>query len=489
MLSSYFQLGIITYKKNCYNHILSNYKDKIICLLQQKHDNIAKKSVHKVKVKERTIKISSKPLSITYGNTNANEKKKKISFDVIVPFKLNRTTSYESQEKKSFHFSAQKFTLEKHEERTSHIAVKSSKRYIKPNWLKICSNVLYITFAVIIFMIMLGFFALGGTKSLFGFHLSCALSDKAPLDMRPGSLIISKITPTQNLVHGDVITYVSSEGENETAAISHIIVNHEKTGRQAFRMQEAGGTIKPELVKSEEVLGETVFCLPVFGTVINFIMNNLWIVAVVFAFLIAAVVLRNKKFKRKMKPVENEKNKKPMPTKKKKAFRFISNILFYGGLVVLIIAVIAYSGNGSVKTFFGYSYMGVLTRSMQSEIPQNSIVLIKYTEPDSIHTGDNITYLTENGMTITHKVIQIFENYENSGAKGFQTKGVDNNIPDKDVVLAANVVGVVQTHIPYIGKVLMFIASNVWFVVILFVLFMGLSFTLRMYVTERKKKR
>jgi len=140
----------------------------------------------------------------------------------------------------------------------------------------------------------------------------------------------------------------------------------------------------------------------------------------------------------------------------------ITGAVFYTVLVVIVIAVIFLTNaGGAPRHVFGISVFDVLTGSMQSEIPQGSLVIDRYVDPDTLKAGDDITYLFSVNETITHRIAAIYENYDNTGQRGFQTKGVDNDAPDKSIVPAVNVVGKVIFHIPVLGRVLQWINGNI----------------------------
>jgi len=189
--------------------------------------------------------------------------------------------------------------------------------------------------------------------------------------------------------------------------------------------------------------------------------------------------------------MDEQAEKPPLPEKKPKQnmAKIISNIATGIAIVAVLIGILAYASSGSVKNLFGYSCFNVLTPSMQSELPRGSFIIVKHTTPENIRVNDDITYLLPNGATVTHRVIEIYQNYNETDANGFQTQGIENAIPDPEIVLAANVVGVVKFHIPHLGAALMFIAGNVWLVVVWFILFSGLSVVIRIYIEESKKRK
>jgi signal peptidase len=169
-----------------------------------------------------------------------------------------------------------------------------------------------------------------------------------------------------------------------------------------------------------------------------------------------------------------------VPQKKRRGIvRRAADLLFYAAIMVILLAALTGRGrNGAPKMFFGYSYFTVLTSSMQSELPRGSLVLVRRTDGGEIEVGDDITYMMDATSTVTHRVIEIYEDYNNSGERGFVTQGVNNASPDSNVVYAPNVVGVVLFHVPVMGAMLAYLGENVPIVLLLFGLLMALSFAL-----------
>jgi signal peptidase len=172
----------------------------------------------------------------------------------------------------------------------------------------------------------------------------------------------------------------------------------------------------------------------------------------------------------------------------KTLWNVISDLLFYLGVVIVIITAVLYGERSSGPVMIvGYSVMTVLTSSMQNVIPKGSLVAIHSIDPQKLNVGDDITYMRSESMSITHRIMKIFENYEDSGERGFQTQGVNNAEPDSDIVYAANVVGKVIFHVPQIGAFLSILTENLYLVFILFGSIMVLSFMLRGLFRKEKK--
>ena len=143
------------------------------------------------------------------------------------------------------------------------------------------------------------------------------------------------------------------------------------------------------------------------------------------------------------------------PIKKNPVFTFI----FYFTLIVAVLASAIFAKPGS--SVFGYSYRSILTNSMASEMPPGTFVLTKFMKnPAEIKVGDDITFFMSDTKIVTHRVIAIHENYEDSGMTGFETQGIDNPKPDDDIVYEGNVIGKVIWRVRYLGAILQTIADQ-----------------------------
>ena len=358
------------------------------------------------------------------------------------------------------------------------LSVKPHPKTTHPLWLKIYSIAAYVLLLTFVLLVALNYAAEKNMQTAFGFGLSYA-SDK--------SLLINERTEPQDYEKGDTIFIAMPNGEYKTSRIDGIITNYEQSGKPGFRISDENETIH-----SEMVIGKVTHTLTAFGRFIAWIGRWSWILFTMFALLITSeVILKRKLYKKEAAEMDEQTEKPPLPEKKPKQnmAKVISNIATGVAIVAVLIGILAYASSGSVKNLFGYSCFNVLTPSMQSELPRGSFIIVKHTPPENIRVNDDITYLLPNGATVTHRVIEIYQNYDETDANGFQTQGIENAIPDPEIVLTANVVGVVKFHIPHLGAALMFIAGNVWLVVVWFILFSGLSVVIRIYIEESRKKK
>jgi len=142
--------------------------------------------------------------------------------------------------------------------------------------------------------------------------------------------------------------------------------------------------------------------------------------------------------------------------------RKTSDILFYAVIACILIVTLAFGGE-TYEGFhlLGYSGFMVLSGSMQREIPEGSLVITKSVDPSVIEIGDDITFVKDDNITVTHRVVNIIEDYQDSGSRGFQTKGLENPNPDSDVVHAGNVIGLVKLSIPELGYILSYASKHI----------------------------
>lgn len=157
---------------------------------------------------------------------------------------------------------------------------------------------------------------------------------------------------------------------------------------------------------------------------------------------------------------------------------FIRDAAFYVILTSLVMLAFFYNGNREPGKRFGpFSYNTVLTNSMQSVYPQGSLITswaVKPAEPlnAGLENGTDIVFIRDNGDVVVHRIIEIIDNYEDSGQRAFKTQGVDNPAPDSWTTYEGNVIGRVTWHVPYVGNFFSMIAENLlWIILFLVIIF------------------
>jgi len=178
-----------------------------------------------------------------------------------------------------------------------------------------------------------------------------------------------------------------------------------------------------------------------------------------------------------------------LPAGKAKRKSRITGAVFYLALIILVVTVYVFSSaqTGAPRELFGYSAMTVLTGSMQREIPKDSLVVTKHIDPNTIKLGDDLTYLLTPKITVTHQVVGIYEDYNNTGARGFKMKGLENPLPDAGIVPAQDVVGKVIFHNHIIGAVITLIKQNAIIVIIMTILIIGWIAAMRVFFHSSPK--
>lgn len=179
--------------------------------------------------------------------------------------------------------------------------------------------------------------------------------------------------------------------------------------------------------------------------------------------------------------------------KKKKTKLIIGEALFYMALIaVVIVAIMFQAKKVGPRVVAGYSGFLVLSSSMEAEIPKDSLVITKSVDSQSLKIGDDITYLINPTTTITHRIIGITENYQESGMRAFETQGIMNEKPDEELVFPQNIVGKVIYHNYKMGRAINMLSEYWYFVVALLILLIGFYKSVRVIFekseeTEEKK--
>ncbi len=165
--------------------------------------------------------------------------------------------------------------------------------------------------------------------------------------------------------------------------------------------------------------------------------------------------------------------------------RYLAEGVYYLALAAFVLAVFLLRGAGDKPvTILGFSAMRVLTTSMGDDLPQGSLIITREVDPETIQVGDDVTYLAGGSTTITHRVVDILENYAGSGKRAFITQGTANPTPDELTVPAQNLVGKVIFHSLFLGLLLAFIRAYWLWLVLFLALLWGLVKCLKVIFQE-----
>lgn len=161
----------------------------------------------------------------------------------------------------------------------------------------------------------------------------------------------------------------------------------------------------------------------------------------------------------------------------KKILKYISTILSYSALIILIIIALIFtlyvvdvkvqqSKGLSAKPLFG-AYV-IISGSMEPNIHVYDVIISKRVDTTTLKKGDVITFYSNDqrfyGETVTHRIVE-----EVDKSKGiYRTQGDANNVADDALTSADNIMGKVIMKIPQLGKVQSIVASKAgWFILIL----------------------
>lgn len=148
-------------------------------------------------------------------------------------------------------------------------------------------------------------------------------------------------------------------------------------------------------------------------------------------------------------------------------------------LIGAALLVLSTKLSGGEPEVFGYQLKTVLSGSMEPGIQTGSVIAIESIgedESSNFGKGDVITFMEEENKLITHRITEVTET--NSGVI-YTTKGDNNNAPDRNPVLADNVVGLYTgVTIPFVGYFIDFAQSpngSILFLIVPGVLMLGYS--------------
>lgn len=140
---------------------------------------------------------------------------------------------------------------------------------------------------------------------------------------------------------------------------------------------------------------------------------------------------------------------------KKIISRGISAVLALLTILSLMLAVSIMIGKSKgIPQIFGYSFMRVVTGSMEPVIKTGSVIFVKNCGEDDIQEQDIITFYSADpeieGMIVTHRVVGISSV---NGERLFTTRGDANNKDDDHLVGGEALIGKVKLISFRFGKV------------------------------------
>ena len=134
-------------------------------------------------------------------------------------------------------------------------------------------------------------------------------------------------------------------------------------------------------------------------------------------------------------------------------------------VAVLIMANVVFTPKGNTPKVFGYHVLRIVTGSMEPTYGKDSLILVKYRNPEEIEVGDVISFYSNDptleGAVNTHRVVEI---ERDGGRITFTTRGDANNADDLYRTDSRAVIGVVIGSSLILGKLSRLVSNPLIFV-------------------------
>ena len=100
---------------------------------------------------------------------------------------------------------------------------------------------------------------------------------------------------------------------------------------------------------------------------------------------------------------------------------------------------------------FGITPYTVLSGSMEPHFHVGSLIYVRPTSAAELKVGDPITYTTESGIVVTHRIVEILADEDNPTLVEYRVKGDANDEADGTPIPISAVIGKPIFHIPLLG--------------------------------------
>ena len=135
--------------------------------------------------------------------------------------------------------------------------------------------------------------------------------------------------------------------------------------------------------------------------------------------------------------------------KLKKIWNIFTTVL----TVVFVLLALALVG----VRLFGFQVFSVLSGSMEPLYHVGSLIYVKEVDYHELKSGDVITFMLDEDLVATHRIVDVFPDQDDPSVLRYQTKGDANEAADGTLVHYKNVIGTPVFTIPYLGYVADFI--------------------------------
>lgn len=138
----------------------------------------------------------------------------------------------------------------------------------------------------------------------------------------------------------------------------------------------------------------------------------------------------------------------------------LCSILFVGGVIL----VNSYKNPNNVPSFFGWKPFIVLSETMENEIMDGDIVVVKQIDTNLLEDNDIIAYKNNNEMVIISRIIEIEKEDEKTK---YKIKADNSRNKDIEYILPEQIEGIYKFRIAKLGNFAIFIQTPIGMIVFL----------------------
>ncbi|MDO4268760.1 MAG: signal peptidase I [Eubacteriales bacterium] len=145
-----------------------------------------------------------------------------------------------------------------------------------------------------------------------------------------------------------------------------------------------------------------------------------------------------------------------METGQKRAMEVFKKI-WNGFTTILIVLIVAAAVMLAGVRLAGIQIFAVLSGSMEPAYSTGSLLYVAKTDYRNLKAGDPITFMMDEDVVVTHRIVEVVPDAEDPRVLRFRTKGDANNVEDGSLVHYKNIIGKPVFSIPKLGYVVDFV--------------------------------
>lgn len=107
----------------------------------------------------------------------------------------------------------------------------------------------------------------------------------------------------------------------------------------------------------------------------------------------------------------------------------------------------------------GIQVFTVLSGSMEPAYKTGAVIYVKKADYTALRPGDVITFMADEKTVVTHRIVEVVPDEDDSSVLRFATKGDANAQPDANLVHYKNIIGTPVFTVPYLGYVVNYIQN------------------------------